>query len=131
LERYICLIGLADRNETLFYKVLMFDPMCFLPIIYDPTVAKACLKFSDIYRRSRGMYVSIRHKGKVAELLRNWPNVRFTYQGNRVTSASFSDSRKNLLNIRKTFKDIGQAFRQTCVHCAGRGTTILVRLPLG
>src|SRR6266403_3956815 len=79
LERYIYLIGLADRNETLFYKLLMSDPMRFLPIVYDPTIGEACLKFGYIYRRSRGMYVSIRHKGRVAEVLRNWPvkDVRF------------------------------------------------------
>src|SRR6266436_167986 len=79
LERYIYLIGLCDRNETLFYKLLMSDPMRFLPIVYDPTVAEACVKFGYIYRRSRGMYVSIRHKGRVAEVLRNWPvkDVRF------------------------------------------------------
>jgi malate dehydrogenase (oxaloacetate-decarboxylating)(NADP+) len=79
LERYIYLIGLCDRNETLFYKLLMSDPMRFLPIVYDPTVAEACLKFGYIYRRSRGMYVSIHHKGRVAEVLRNWPvkDVRF------------------------------------------------------
>jgi malate dehydrogenase (oxaloacetate-decarboxylating)(NADP+) len=73
LERYIYLIGLADRNETLFYKVVMSDPMRFLPIVYDPTVGEACLKFGHIYRRSRGMYVSIRNKGRVAEVLRNSP----------------------------------------------------------
>jgi malate dehydrogenase (oxaloacetate-decarboxylating)(NADP+) len=79
LEQYIYLIGLADRNETLFYKLLMSDPMRFLPIVYDPTVGEACLKFGHIYRRPRGLYVSIRHKGRVAEVLRNWPakDVRF------------------------------------------------------
>jgi malate dehydrogenase (oxaloacetate-decarboxylating)(NADP+) len=79
LERYIYLIGLCDRNETLFYKLLMSDPMRFLPIVYDPTVAEACLKFGYIYRRSRGMYVSFRHKGRVAEVVRNWTvkDVRF------------------------------------------------------
>lgn len=79
LERYIYLIGLCDRNETLFYKLLMSDPMRFLPIVYDPTVAEACVKFGYIYRRSRGMYVSMRHKGRVAEVLRNWrvKDIRF------------------------------------------------------
>ena len=79
IERYIYLIGLCDRNETLFYKLLMSDPMRFLPIVYDPTVAEACLKFGYIYRRSRGMYVSFRHKGRVAEVVRNWQvkDVRF------------------------------------------------------
>lgn len=73
LERYIYLIGLLDRNETLFYRVVMGDPMRFLPIIYDPTVAEACLKFSQIYRRTRGMYLSLAHKGRIAEILRAWP----------------------------------------------------------
>src|ERR1700741_5372092 len=73
LERYIYLIGLADRNETLFYKVLMSAPPRFLPIVYDPTIGEACLKFGHIYRRPRGMYLSITRKGHVREVLRNWP----------------------------------------------------------
>jgi malate dehydrogenase (oxaloacetate-decarboxylating)(NADP+) len=79
LERYIYLIGLADRNETLFYKVLMSDPARFLEIVYDPTIGEACLKFDHIYRRPRGMYLSITRKGHVKEVLRNWPvkDVRF------------------------------------------------------
>src|SRR5262245_48255203 len=52
LERYIYLIGLADRNETLFYRTLMSDPARFVPIVYDPTVADACLAFGHIYRRA-------------------------------------------------------------------------------
>lgn len=74
LEKYIYLIGLADRNETLFFKVLISDPMVFLPIVYDPTIAEACLKFDQIYRRSRGMYISIGERGRVAEVLRNSPS---------------------------------------------------------
>src|ERR1700704_2789427 len=79
LERYIYLIGLADRNETLFYKVLMSNPMRFLPIVYDPTIAEACLKFGHIYRQTRGMYLSMNRRGKVKEILKNWPqkDVRF------------------------------------------------------
>jgi malate dehydrogenase (oxaloacetate-decarboxylating)(NADP+) len=79
LERYIYLIGLADRSETLFYKVLMSDPARFLEIVYDPTIGEACLKFDHIYRRPRGMYLSIARKGHVREVLRNWPvkDVRF------------------------------------------------------
>src|SRR5262245_15555583 len=73
LERYIYLIGLLDANETLFYKVVMSDPARFLPILYDPTVGEACLKFGHIFRRPRGMYVSFKHKGRVKEVLANWP----------------------------------------------------------
>jgi malate dehydrogenase (oxaloacetate-decarboxylating)(NADP+) len=79
LERYIYLIGLSDRNETLFYRTLMSDPARFVPIVYDPTVADACLAFGHIYRRARGMYITREMKGRVAEVLRNWPgrDVRF------------------------------------------------------
>jgi malate dehydrogenase (oxaloacetate-decarboxylating)(NADP+) len=79
LERYVYLVGLCDRNETLFYKTLMSDPARFVPIVYDPTIADACLAFGHIYRRSRGMYVTRHMKGRMAEVLRHWPNkdVRF------------------------------------------------------
>jgi malate dehydrogenase (oxaloacetate-decarboxylating)(NADP+) len=79
LERYIYLIGLSDRNETLFYRTVMSDPARFIPILYDPTVADACLRFGHIYRRARGMYISRDMKGHIAEVLRNWPDhdVRF------------------------------------------------------
>ena len=79
LDRYIYLVGLLDHNETLFYRTTMSDPARFLPIVYDPTVGEACLKFGHIFRRPRGMYLSIKHKGRVKEILRNWPDsdVRF------------------------------------------------------
>lgn len=78
LERYIYLNQLIDSNETLFFHVVMANPEYFLPILYDPTIAEACLKFSHIYRRPRGMYISIKDRGKIRERLANWPdkNVR-------------------------------------------------------
>jgi malate dehydrogenase (oxaloacetate-decarboxylating)(NADP+) len=79
LERYIYLIGLSDRDETLFYRTVMSDPARFIPILYDPTVAEACLAFGHIYRRARGMYITRTMRGRMAEVLRNWPekDVRF------------------------------------------------------
>jgi malate dehydrogenase (oxaloacetate-decarboxylating)(NADP+) len=79
LERYIYLIGLCDRNETLFYRTVMSDPARFIPILYDPTVADACLTFGHIYRRARGMYITPHMKGRMAKVLQNWPerDVRF------------------------------------------------------
>jgi malate dehydrogenase (oxaloacetate-decarboxylating)(NADP+) len=53
--------------------VVTSDPVRFLPIVYDPTVGEACLKFGHIYRRPRGLYVSLKERGRVAEALRNWP----------------------------------------------------------
>jgi malate dehydrogenase (oxaloacetate-decarboxylating)(NADP+) len=79
LERYIYLINLLDHNETLFYRTVMSDPARFLPIVYDPTIGEACLKFGHIYRQARGMYLSIGRRGKVKQILRNWSqkDVRF------------------------------------------------------
>src|SRR5258708_34857193 len=65
LERYIYLINLLDHNETLFYRTVMSDPARFLPIVYDPTIGEACLKFGHIYRQPRGMYLSMTRRGKV------------------------------------------------------------------
>jgi malate dehydrogenase (oxaloacetate-decarboxylating)(NADP+) len=79
LDRYIYLVNLLDHNETLFYRTVMSDPARFLPIVYDPTIGEACLKFGHIYRQTRGMYLSITRRGKVKEVLKNWPqkDVRF------------------------------------------------------
>lgn len=79
LDRYVYLINLLDHNETLFYKTIMSDPARFLPIVYDPTIGEACLKFGHIYRQTRGMYLSIERKGHVKEILQNWPekDIRF------------------------------------------------------
>jgi malate dehydrogenase (oxaloacetate-decarboxylating)(NADP+) len=73
LDRYIYLINLYDIDETLFYRLIMSDPVYFLPIIYDPTIGEACLKFGHIYRKPRGMYLSIKRRGHVKEILKNWP----------------------------------------------------------
>ncbi len=79
LERYIYLINLLDHNETLLYRTVMSDPARFLPIVYDPTIGEACLKFGHIYRQPRGMYLSMARRGKVKDILKHWPqkDVRF------------------------------------------------------
>ncbi len=79
LEKYIYLSQLQDNDETLFFCVLMSDPVQFLPLVYTPTVGEACLQFGHIMRRPRGLYLSIKRKGRVREILRNWPqrDVRF------------------------------------------------------
>ncbi len=79
LERYIYLVNLLDHDETLFYRTIMSDPTRFLPIVYDPTIGEACLKFGHIFRRPRGMYLSITRRGHVKEILQNWPvkDIRF------------------------------------------------------
>jgi malate dehydrogenase (oxaloacetate-decarboxylating)(NADP+) len=79
LDRYIYLVNLLDHNEVLFYRTVMSDPARFLPIVYDPTIGEACLKFGHIYRQTRGVYLSMTRRGKIKEILKNWPqrDVRF------------------------------------------------------
>src|SRR6516165_696466 len=79
LEKYIFLSQPQDTDETLFYRLLMSDPAHFLPLVYTPTVGEACLQFGHIIRRPKGMYISIKRKGHIREILRNWPerDVRF------------------------------------------------------
>ena len=79
LEKYIYLSQLQDTDETLFYRILMSDPAQFLPLVYTPTVGEACLQFGHIIRRPKGLYISIKRKGHIRDILRNWPerDVRF------------------------------------------------------
>ena len=79
LQKYLLLSDLQSRNETLFYAVLMSDPATFMPIVYTPTVGEASQKFDHIFRAARGMYLPITARGRLEELLGNWPqqDVRF------------------------------------------------------
>ncbi len=79
LEQYIYLQELCDRNSTLFYALLMSDPARFIPVVYDPTIADACLTYGHIYRRPQGMYLTKKMQGRFAQVLANWPtrDVRF------------------------------------------------------
>lgn len=73
LGKYIYLMGLQDRNETLFYRVLMENMQELMPIVYTPTIGQACLEYSQIFRKPRGLFISYEDRGHIREVIANWP----------------------------------------------------------
>lgn len=80
INQYIYLMQLLENNETLFFKTISSDPVKYLPLVYTPTVGEACQKFGQVTRRQRGLYLSIKQKDNLKQILKNWQeeDVRFT-----------------------------------------------------
>ena len=73
IEKYIYLMSLLDRNEQLFYRLVVDHLGEMMPIIYTPTVGLACQKYALLWRRARGLFISANDRGRVADVMRNWP----------------------------------------------------------
>ncbi|XP_076135770.1 NADP-dependent malic enzyme [Alosa pseudoharengus] len=73
LDRYVFLMGLQDRNEKLFYRVLTSDIERFMPIVYTPTVGLACQMYGLTFRRPRGLFITIHDRTHISTLLQSWP----------------------------------------------------------
>lgn len=73
IGKYITLMALHDRNQTLFYRVVLNHLQEMMPIVYTPTVGQACQEFSHIFRKARGLYVTAEDRGQIKEVLGNWP----------------------------------------------------------
>lgn len=78
IEKYIYLTNLQNRNEILFYRLVMENIEEMVPLIYTPTVGEPCLQYGAIYRRPRGMFLSLCDRGHITEAFRHWsqPGVR-------------------------------------------------------
>jgi malate dehydrogenase (oxaloacetate-decarboxylating)(NADP+) len=74
LEKYVALNALHDRNEALFFRVVCDNIDEIQPLVYTPTVGLACQKFGDIFQRPRGLFISSDDRGRIAELMKNWPH---------------------------------------------------------
>jgi malate dehydrogenase (oxaloacetate-decarboxylating)(NADP+) len=74
LDKYVYLIALQDRNEQLFYRLVMDHLDEMMPLIYTPTVGLACQLFGHIWRRARGMFIAEGDRGRMADIMRNWPH---------------------------------------------------------
>ena len=74
LEKYIGLMALLDRNETLFYRLMIDHLDQLTPFIYTPVVGLACQRFSHIFRRPRGLYLTANDRGQILHRLKNWPH---------------------------------------------------------
>ena len=72
IEKYIFLSGLQDRNEKLFYRMVIENIEEIMPLIYTPTVGQACKEFAHIFRRAQGFYITPDDKGDIRKILGNW-----------------------------------------------------------
>lgn len=73
IERYVFLLALQGRNENLFYRLLIDNIEAIMPLLYTPTVGQACQEYAFIFRQPRGFYVTPADRGRVRDIMRNWP----------------------------------------------------------
>ena len=73
IEKYIFLTALQERNERLYYRIVVDHIEEIMPLIYTPTVGQACNEFANIFRKPKGFYITPNDKGEIRNMLDNWP----------------------------------------------------------